>query len=206
MQDTLVIANDNKEFPFKLPHVNVSGFLTAEDFKDWVEEAISRYTEHFGKLPKYLIFDTISKVWLDIESHYARTATGFNVYSGINKDVPTIRNYIENEIIAGTEDREGISVIFISHSEENADGTLSLVRCGGNSLKDGGIISDVDYAIYLEVKGKKRIVRHRGNHLSRCLIDSIDDVQNVSDFNLQEYLDLIHEHKNEAESFDLFRL
>jgi len=200
LDDVLVIANDNKKFPFNLPNKTVPEVPTADTFIDICENALDAYDTKFDKLPKYIVIDTISKVWLDIEAHYSKTKSGFDVWAGIGKDIPIIRKYIENTII-----REyGISVIFISHLVEQDSGKQELVKCGGNALKDGGVISDVDYAITIERRGRKLNVRHSGSDLSRNLqYADLPETEPIDTFNLKQYLKNIEDSYVEADKWSL---
>jgi len=200
LEDVLVIANDNKKFPFPLPNKTVTEVTTAEDFIGICEEALDVYNTKFGKLPKYMVIDTISKVWLDIEAYYSKTKSGFDVWAGIGKDIPIIRKYIENTIIREYD----ISVIFISHLIEQDSGKQELVKCGGNALKDGGVISDVDYAITTERRGRKLNIRHNGSDLSRNLqYADLPETEPIDTFDFKQYLKNIESSYVEAGKWSL---
>ena len=46
---------------------------------------------------------------------------------------------------------------------------------------------------------QKRIVTHRGTNLARTLLDEIPDKQDVKDFSLQHYIDLIKSKATEVQ-------
>ena len=91
-----------------------------------------------------------------------------------------------------------INVIIIAHAVYDAESGSYTETCKGNFAKTGGYLSTVDYAIYIELKGNKRIVNHRGKALSRCLLDDIPDNQNVESFDLQSYINSINSVSNEV--------
>ena len=43
----------------------------------------------------------------------------------------------------------------------------------------------------IDIIGNKRILTHRGNNLSRTLLDDVPEKEDASNFNLQIYLDKI---------------
>ena len=184
LTDVLIMANDGKKYPFPQPHRNIAQVTTAEDFITSIEDGLDAYEAKIGSMPKTIVIDSISKVLQDIENHYVATITSFP-YGQIGKDINHLMNYIENELV-----KNGCNVIFVSHAIKDGDGQFSLVTAGGASGKRGGVIAEVDNAIYVDVKGKKRIVWHKNPKLlSRSLDSSLPEFENVEDFNLQAYLD-----------------
>ena len=196
LKDVLVLANDGKKYPFKQPHVNISEINTAEEFIEIVNDSVGKYNDKFGKLPKYLVIDSISKTLLDIEAYYLRTVSSFP-YGPIGKDISIIMHYLQNEVVP-----EGINIIFVSHAFKD-DQDLGLVNAGGSWGKKGGVLSEVDEAIYVEMKGKKRIVTFKNHKLSRSLVYEGEDSINVDDFNLNDHMELLLASQNEAEEWEL---
>ena len=198
LTNVLVIANDGKKYPFKQPHRNIETVTTAEDFIATIEEALEAYEEKFNELPKTVVIDSISKVLQDIENHYVATITSFP-YGQIGKDINYLMSYIENELV-----KNGCNVIFVSHAIKDGDGQFTLVTAGGASGKRGGVIAEVDNAIYVDVKGKKRIVWHKNPKLlSRSLDTDLPEFENVDDFNLQEYLDKLLANESDTDEWSI---
>ena len=52
-----------------------------------------------------------------------------------------------------------INVVIIAHAVYDAESGSYTETCKGNFARTGGYLSTVDYAIYIELKGNKRIVR-----------------------------------------------
>lgn len=196
LEDVLVLANDGKKYPFKQPHVNIGEINTAEQFVDIINDSIGRYNEKFDKLPKYLVIDSISKTLLDIEAHYLRTVNSFP-YGPIGKDISAAMHYLQNEVVP-----EGINIIFVSHAFKD-DQDIALVNAGGSWGKKGGVISEVDEAIYVEMKGKKRVVTFKNHKLARSLVHEGEDSMNVDDFNLNDYMKLLLSSQSEVEEWSI---
>ena len=198
LTNVLIMANDGKKYPFKQPHRNIDLTTTAQSFIDEIEDALEGYEKKFGEFPNTLVIDSISKVLLDIENHYVSTVSSFP-YGPIGKDVSYLMNYIENELV-----KNGCNVIFVSHAMKDGDGQFSLVTAGGASGKRGGVIADVDNAIYVDVKGKKRTVYHKNPKLlSRSLDADLPESQLVEDFNLQDYLDHLLKTETDTDEYSI---
>lgn len=196
LKDVLIIANDGKKYPFKQPHINVAEITTADEFEAEVEEAMEKYNEKFGNYPSTIVFDSISKTLLDIEAHYLRTVSSFP-YGPIGKDISQITHYIENNLA-----KEGFNVVFVSHAFKN-DIDMALVNAGGAWGKKGGVLSEVDNAIYIEIKSKKRVVYLKDHKLARSLNSDLPDSMLVEDFDLQVYLDTLSSSETDVEEWSL---
>lgn len=67
-----------------------------------------------------------------------------------------------------------------------------------------GAISEVENALFLELKANKRIVHHKTpKMLSRTLIDDIPESQSREEFNLQSYLDVLISAADASATFEL---
>jgi len=196
LTNVLVIANDGKQYPFKQPHVNVDVITTASSFINIIEEALERYEAKYNDMPQTVVIDSISKVLQDIENYYLKTVSSYP-YGPIGKDIAEIMSYIENELV-----KNGCNVIFVSHAVKDGDGELALVTAGGASGKRGGVIAEVDYALYVDVQGKKRTIWHKNpKMLSRTLDNNTPEKEPVDEFNLQDYLDRILANETEVEEW-----
>ena len=198
LKDSLVIANDGKAFPFKQPHINIAEVTSAGEFIGEIENGLEKYNEKFNSYPKIVVIDSISKVLLDIEAHYVSTITSFP-YGQIGKDIKELMDYIENELV-----KNGCSVIFVSHAMKDDDGYFKLVTSGGAAGKRGGVIADVDNSIYIEIKGKKRIIHYKNPKLlARSLNEDLPDFVDIENFSLQEYMDNLMDNDNVVDEWSL---
>ena len=198
LKDSLVIANDGKQFPFHQPHINISEVTSASGFIAEIDAGLDAYNNKFGNYPKIVVIDSISKVLLDIESYYVSTISSFP-YGQIGKDITELMSYIENELV-----KNGCSVIFVSHAMKDDDGYFKLVTSGGAAGKRGGVIADVDNAIYIEIKGKKRVIHYKNPKLlARSLNEDLPEFVPIEDFNLQDYMDNLIANDNTVDEWSL---
>jgi len=206
LTDVFVIARDGKRYPFAQPHVNMpevthdkNGPGAAEGIINIINTKLGAYKEKYGSLPKTVVFDSISKIFLDIEVAVTKVVTSFP-YGVINTEIAELVAYIESTLIPN-----GINVVIISHALMDEDtGLFKLVNAGGAYGKKGGFLSETDQAVFLEAKATKRMVHHRNlKFISRSLNESFPDVEPVAEFNLQNYLDTLSGASGSAAEFEL---
>lgn len=185
LKDVLVIARDGKPFSLELPHFNVPEYSTVDELLDMVQEKIETYKEKFKEYPKTIAFDSVSRIFTDIETSCNRRFNGFDVWTNVNKEINLFLEAI-NQL-----QEAGFNVILVAHAvwDENAKKFIETAK--GSFAKIGGFLSTVDYAINIDLIGKKRVITHRGNSLSRSLIDEVPDKEDASEFDFQEYINLI---------------
>lgn len=184
LQNALVISRDGKPFSLELPHVNVPDYKTIEEFLDIVQNKIEAYENKFSKSPDTIVFDSVSRVFTDIETSCSKRFSGYDVWSNVNKEINTFLSSI-------TEMQEGgFNIVLIAHAVWDENAKKYIETCKGSFAKTGGFLSTVDYAINIDVVGNKRIVTHRGIHLSRTQVD-VPDKEDVNNFNLQDYVNKI---------------
>ena len=116
LENSLVISHDGKRYPFKVPHVLVPTFDHIESFLELVTEKIETYNEKFGKYPKTIVFDSVSKIFDTIHANCNEKYKNFTIYSELDKEITTFTSFIEDSIIAS-----GIDVVLISHALYDAD-------------------------------------------------------------------------------------
>jgi len=198
LTDTLVIARDGKAFPFAIPHVNVPDFTSVDQLIELIVEKVNVYEETIGVQPKTIAIDSISKIILDIEGYVLEQVKSFP-YGKVNTEIKKFVDFIERDMAPN------FNVVLVSHaiySEENSG--YSLVNAGGSYGKKGGILSEVDEAVFIELRGKNRIVHfHNSKMVSRTTETSLPDNMPIEDFNLQKHLDLLAEKQSEAEKWSL---
>jgi len=198
LTDTLVIARDGKAFPFAIPHVNVPDFTSVDQLIDLIVEKVNVYEETVGVQPKTIAIDSISKIILDIEGYVLEQVKSFP-YSKVNTEIKKFVDFIERDMAPN------FNVVLVSHAIYNEENSgYSLVNAGGSYGKKGGILSEVDEAVFIELRGKNRIVHfHNSKMVSRTTETSLPDNMPIEDFNLQKHLDLLAEKQSEAEKWSL---
>lgn len=149
-KETYVIAVDEKPFQFAIPHTNIYGFKDMESFVygydtedeegnpihiEGVYEKVEKFVEKFGEAPKYLVIDSVSRVFQiaydNLNDRFPND--NFKLYAALDREIKRLREMLT------TLQENGINVIIISHAlyDEKTD-TYSMVDSGKFS-KAGGL-------------------------------------------------------------------
>jgi hypothetical protein len=198
LKNVLVIARDGKKYPFPQAHVNVPDFTSADELIDLISEKIHAYKEKMGNMPETVVIDSISKILLDIEGYCLEKIASFP-YGKINTEIKKVVDFIERDLAPS------FNVVLVSHAmyDEKVNG-YALVNAGGSYGKKGGILSEVDEAIFLESRTKKRFIHYRNpNMASRTTVADLPDTGPAEDFNLQEHLAMLQKRQNKATEWSL---
>jgi len=198
LTDVLIIARDGKKYPFAQPHINVGDFTSVDELIDLIVDATASYEEKMGSLPKTIAIDSISKILLDIEGYCLATIKSFP-YGKINTEIKEFVDFIERDLV------DRFNVILVSHALYNEDVSgYSLVNAGGSYGKKGGILSEVDESVFLELKGKKRVIHYRNPRMcARTTVNTLPDSEPEDDFSLQAHLDMLQNRQSEAAEWTL---
>lgn len=198
LTDVLVIARDGKKYPFPQPHVNVPDFTSADQLIDLIVAKVEAYEEKMEVLPKTIAIDSISKVLLDIEGYTLEQVKSFP-YGKVNTEIKKVVDFIERDMVPN------FNVVLVSHALYNEDVSgYSLVNAGGSYGKKGGILSEVDEAIFIELKGKKRTVHFRNSKMvSRTTMADLPESMPIEEFDLQKHIELLESKQQEADKWSL---
>lgn len=198
LTDVLVIARDGKKYPFPQPHVNVCDFTSADQLIDIIVDKVEAYESKVGESPKTIAIDSISKILLDIEGYTLEQVKSFP-YGKVNTEIKKVVDFIERDMVPN------FNVVLVSHAlySEDVSG-YSLVNAGGSYGKKGGILSEVDEAIFVELKGKKRIVHFRNSKMvSRTTCAELPESMPIEDFDLQKHIETLQAKQSDAEKWTL---
>lgn len=195
---TLLLSRDGKKSPLKLPKKTIEDFTDVEDLINQMVAAIQSYIDKTGNNPETIVIDSISKIFLDIEAKILSKVKSFP-YGVINVEISAFMNFLEQQIAPIC------NLVMISHAQLNTEtNAYELVNAGGSWGKKGGAISEVENAIFIELKGTKRTIHHKNQKmLSRSLIDALPESQPADEFNLQSYLDLVGKEIDESDAYEL---
>ena len=198
LKDVLVIARDGKLYPFEQPHVNVPDFDSVDQLTDLIVDKVNKYEEAHDKLPKTIAIDSISKILLDIEGYTLQKIKSFP-YGVVNTEIKTFVDFIERDLVPN------FNVIMVSHALYSEETTgYSLVNAGGSYGKKGGILSEVDESVFVELKGKKRIIHFRNPKMvARTTMADLPDSVPGEEFNLQDHLELLANKRSNAGKWSL---
>ena len=198
LTDVLIIARDGKKYPFEQAHVNVPDFSSADQLIDLIEEKVGAYEEKMGCLPKTIAIDSISKILLDIEGYTLEQVKSFP-YGKVNTEIKKVVDFIERDM------SPTFNIVLVSHAlySEDVSG-YAMVNAGGSYGKKGGILSEVDEAIFVELKGKKRMLHFRNSKMcSRTTCSDLPDTMDSADFNLQKHIEMLQSKQGKAEKWSL---
>ena len=197
-ETTLLIVRDGKKSPLKIPKKTIEDFTDVDDLISQITNAVSSYIEKYDKNPETIAIDSISKIFLDIEARILARVKSFP-YGQINIEIAKFMEFLEHSIAPVC------NLVMISHAQLNTEtSSYELVNAGGSWGKKGGAISEVENALFIELKGSKRTIHHKTHKmLSRSLIDSIPESEPADTFNLQSYIDLVNEEIDSSEKFEV---
>lgn len=186
LQDVLVFAYDGKVYPFPQPHVNLKDFDSVDELLSEMDEKITAYEQKFNQLPEIIAIDSVSRIFTRIVDNSNKKFTGFNVWTEVNKEIKKFVDFI-NDIVANN-----INIVIVAHAikDENTGKYSEVAQ--GNFAKMGAFLSTVDYAVFVEIKGSKRVVRHRNIDLARTLLADIPDSEDATSFSLLDYINKIN--------------
>ena len=199
LTDTLVVSHDGKKFPFKVPHVTIREFSSAQELLDTIDEKIVSYKERFGDYPKTIVFDSVSKIFDTMVENCNTKFTGYSVYSNLNKEIAQLTYYIESTLIASD-----MNVVLISHAMYDSDSGRYQLIAKGDFAKRGAFLAEVDEAIFIEVKANKRIIHFRSTKFpARSLQEKIPDSVSVNEFDLNEHINTLAEGSDSVDEYEL---
>lgn len=198
LDEVLIIARDGKKYPFPQAHVNVPDFNKIDELIDLVVEKVSAYEQKHGSMPKTIVVDSISKILLDIEGYVLEQVKSFP-YGKVNTEIKKFVDFIERDMATT------FNVILVSHALYNEDTAgYNLVNAGGSYGKKGGMLSEVDEAVFLEVKGKKRLIHYRNSKMAaRTTMADLPDSVPLEEFDLQKHIELLQTKQSKAEEWSL---
>ena len=187
LENVLVFSRDGKPFPLELPHTNVPDYKNIDELLDLVQEKLEAYNDKMGKYPDTIVFDSVSRIFTDVETNCQNRFTGYDVWTNTNIQI--------NRFVAAVNDlmEVGYNVILIAHAVFDVDAKKFIETCKGSFAKTGGFLSTVDYAINIDIVGNKRIATHKGIHLSRTLLEDMPEKEDINNFNLQDYINKVKE-------------
>ena len=198
LEDVLVIARDGKQYPFPQAHVNVPDFTATDQLIDLIVEKVEAYEQKMGSVPKTIAVDSISKILLDIEGFVLEQVKSYP-YGKVNTEIKKFVDFIERDMATS------FNVVLVSHALYNEDTNgYNLVNAGGSYGKKGGMLSEVDEAIFLEVKAKSRTIHYRNSRMAaRTTMTKLPDSAPLEDFNLQKHIELLQTKQSKAAEWSL---
>lgn len=197
LKKAFVFARDGKPFSLELPHVNITEYTNMNNLLGLISEKLEAYNKKFGEYPETIVFDSVSRIFTDIETSCSKRFNGYEVWANVNKEIQAFLEAI-NSMQEG-----GFNIILIAHAVWDENAKKYIETCKGSFAKIGGFLSTVDYALNIDIVGNKRIITHKGTNLSRTLLDDIPDKEDATNFNLQDYINKVIIKANEASEWSI---
>ena len=150
LKDAFVVSRDGKAFPFEIPHMLIPTYSTMETvieggnvkvedengietevYTEGVLDKINKYFEKYGKYPKTVVIDSVSKLMQDAIDYANLNFTGFDVHSSINREIAVLTRFVQETLVAND-----INVVLVNHVMENDK--KGYIPIGQGKFKDKG--------------------------------------------------------------------
>lgn len=199
LRNPLVINLDQKEYGFKVPHVNIKEYLGMDALLETIAEKLQAYKEKFGKYPENLIFDTVTQMYSAMQKYNADKYKGFDVHSKNGQETMAFNQFIEQQLLPA-----GINVIIVAHTLYDEATSRHIIPATGAFAKAGSWTSVVNDSIFVEVKSNKLVVHLKGlKYPARTTLTDLPDSIPVEEYSLQDHLDQLSAKSVEFEDYIL---
>lgn len=199
LRNPLVINLDQKEYGFKVPHVNIKEYLGMDALLETVAEKLQAYKEKFGKYPENLIFDTVTQMYSAMQKYNSDKYKGFDVHSKNGQETMAFNQFIEQQLLPA-----GINVIIVAHTLYDEATSRHIIPATGAFAKAGSWTSVVNDSIFVEVKSNKLVVHLKGlKYPARTTLTDLPDSIPVEEYSLQDHLDQLSAKSIEFEDYIL---
>lgn len=205
IKDSLIINCDNKEFTLESIHANFDKWQGSKDFTDFVNSKIVAFKEKFNKLPRCVIFDTITHLYGKMTDFHNNNLTGFQIHTANERETKAITRYFNEVLIA-----KGINVVVMAHTKINEKTDKHTIPASGSFKDEGSWLSIVNEAVYIERgKDSEGKMFHRvwlktnGSYPVRSLLEYKDEFVDFSEFDVNKWIDDITNVSNKADKFRL---
>ena len=156
LNNALVFSRDGKPFPFPIPHVNIDEWSKVEELLNTVQEKIEAYYAKFNKLPETLVFDSVSTIFTEIVINCTNKYENFKIWENVDKEISKFTSALHDLQV-----QHGFNIVLISHIVFEPEAKRYVEVTAGKFGKKGGFLAVVDYALTIDVVGKKYIITHK---------------------------------------------
>ena len=199
ISDALVINFDRKEYGFPVPHMNVTAYTGIDNLIDTINEKLGVYQERMGKLPKTVVFDTVTQFYSTMQAFNDNNFKGFDIHKNNNRDTLNLNGYIEDVLIANN-----VNVVIVAHTTFDPDTARHIIPATGQFGKAGSWMSVVNEAIFIEKKSGKFIIHQKSmKHPCRTTLPDIEDQLDSDKYDINDHINKLITSKVEAQEFVL---
>jgi hypothetical protein len=136
LEETLVFNMDRKEYGFKVAHTNIKEYNGMEELIDLMASKIEMYEEKTGKLPKTVVFDTVTQLYTAMQKFNGEKYKGFDIHTNNNRDTLMFNDFVESDLIPA-----GINVVIVAHTLYDEATSRHLIPASGAFAKAGSWLS-----------------------------------------------------------------
>lgn len=199
IDDALVINFDRKEYGFPVPHMNVTAYSGIDNLIDTINEKLGVYQERMGKLPKTIVFDTVTQFYSTMQAFNDNNYKGFDVHKNNNRDTLNLNGYIEDVLIANN-----VNVIIVAHTVFDVETARHVIPATGQFGKAGSWMSVVNDAVFIEKKSGKFIIHQKSMKFPcRTTLADIEESVDGDKYSINEHIAKLTASKIEAKEFIL---
>ena len=199
LKDVLIVNMDQKEYGFKVPHVNVKEYTGMDDLLALITSKIEAYQHKFEKLPATIVFDTVTQMYSAMQKHNADRYKGFDVHTKNNQETMAFNQFIEQQLIPA-----GINVVIVAHTLYDEPTGRHIIPATGAFARAGSWTSVVNDAAFIEIKSNKLVVHLKGLKFpARTTLTDVPDSVPIEDYSLQDHLDQLTAKTTEFEEYIL---
>ena len=199
IEDALVINFDRKEYGFKVPHMNITAYSGIDNLIDTINEKLGVYQERMGKLPKTVVFDTVTQFYSTMQAFNDNNYKNFDIHKNNNRDTLNLNGYIEDVLIANN-----VNVVIVAHTTFDPDTARHIIPATGQFGKAGSWMSVVNEAIFIEKKSGKFIIHQKSmKHPCRTTLPDIEDQLDSDKYDINDHINKLITSKVEAQEFVL---
>lgn len=202
VKDALIINCDRKDYPFSVPHSTYPEWKGFQSFTDFVNSKIKAYKEKFKKYPKYVVFDTITQLYVKMTAYNKACYQGFNIHSQNDADTLAINEYIENVLL-----KNDINVIIMAHTKVDSKTDRFEIPAQGAFKSTGSWVGIVTEAIYINRVDDEHSIILKNNAISvvRTNLQFDDDIVSIpfNEFDINKHLDEISKLTTNAKKEEL---
>jgi hypothetical protein len=199
IEDALVINFDRKEYGFAVPHMNITTYSGIDSLIDLINEKLGVYQDRMGKLPKTVVFDTVTQFYSTMQAFNDNHFKGFDIHKNNNRDTLNLNSYIEDVLITN-----GVNVVIVAHTVFDADTARHIIPATGQFGKAGSWMSVVNDAIFIEKKANGFTIHQKSmKYPCRTTLANIEESIDGKDYNINDHIRRLTESKVEATQFVL---
>jgi hypothetical protein len=199
LEDVLVFNFDHKEYGFRVPHVNVKDYDGMPALLNLITEKIELYQEKMGKLPRTVVFDTMTQFYSTMQRYNGEKYKGFDEHRQNNLDTLAFNQFVEQSLIPSD-----INVVIVAHTNYDEATSRHIIPATGAFAKAGSWLSVVNEAVFIEKKNNKLVV-HTNNLKFPCrtTLSDLPTGVDTENYSLQDHLSQLNAVKFEAAEFSL---